>query len=130
MVTTPLLDNKSPTKDVDEGTDELVYIPLMEKKSLTKDVEKGTDELVDMKQAVVTIRRKVLDKFEGQSKGSTGSFKLDGGFLKIKCLQFIQNYIKDFFKNIDDQDTEMYTTFIVPFDEEFIKTKYEKKDQI
>ena len=55
MVTTPLLENKSSTKDVDEGTDELADTPLLEKTSSTKDVEKGTDELEDMKQAVVTI---------------------------------------------------------------------------
>ena len=29
--------------------------------------------------------------------------------------------------NIGDQYTEFYTTFIVPFDEEFIKTNDEKK---
>ena len=58
VVTTPLLENKSSTKDVDEGTDELVDIPLMEKKSSTRDFDKGTDELVDMKKAVVTILRK------------------------------------------------------------------------
>ena len=37
--------------------------PFSEKKSLTKDVDKVTDELEDMKEAVVTIRRKDLDKF-------------------------------------------------------------------
>ena len=31
VVTTPLLEKKSPTKDVDEGTDELADMPLMEK---------------------------------------------------------------------------------------------------
>ena len=38
--------------------------------------------MADIKKAVVTIRRKGLDKFEGQSKGSTGWFKLDIGFKK------------------------------------------------
>ena len=80
VVTTPLLEKKSSTKDVDKGTDELVDTPLLEKKSSTKDVEKGTDKLADMKKAVVTIRRKGLDEFEGQFKGSTGWFKLDSGF--------------------------------------------------
>ena len=46
--------------------------PFLEKKYLTKDIDTGTDELAYMKKAVVTIRRKGLDKFEGQSKGSTG----------------------------------------------------------
>ena len=32
VVTTPFLDKKSPTKDVDKGTDELAYMPLSEKK--------------------------------------------------------------------------------------------------
>ena len=58
VATMPLSENKSSTKDVDEGTDELVDVPLMEKKSSTRDFEKGTDELGDTKKAVVTIRRK------------------------------------------------------------------------
>ena len=57
-------------------------MPFLEKKYSTKDVEKGTDELEDMKQAVVTIHRKGWDKFEGQSKGYTGRFKLDSRVLK------------------------------------------------
>ena len=126
VVGMPLSEKKSPTKDIDRGTDELVDIPLMEKKSSTKYVDKGTDELADMKQAVITIRRKGFDQFEGQSKGSTGWFKLDSDFLKQHFLRFIQNYIKKL-KNIEDQYTELYTTFIVPFDEEFIKTTNEKK---
>ena len=64
----PLLEKKSLTNDVEEGTDELADMPLMEKKSSTKDFDKGTDELADTKQAVVTIRRKCLDRFEGQSR--------------------------------------------------------------
>ena len=57
--------------------------PLLENKSLTKDVDKGTGELEYMKDSVVTIRKKDLDNFEGQSKGSTGWFKLDSGFLRF-----------------------------------------------
>ena len=34
-----------------------------------------------------------------------------------------------FEKNIEAQDMELYTTFIVSFDKKYIKTKYEKKDQ-
>ena len=60
----------------------LVTTPLSENKSSTKDVDKGTGELEYMKEAVVTIRRKDLDKFEGQSKGYTGWFKLDSGLKK------------------------------------------------
>ena len=59
VVTTPLPEKKSQTKDIDKVTDELEDMPLTEKKYSTKDVEKGTGELADMKQAVVIIRRKV-----------------------------------------------------------------------
>ena len=82
MVTKLLFEKKSSTNDVDEGTDELTDMKLLEKESLANNVEKGTDELSDIKQAVVTIRRKALYNFEGQSKGSTGWFKLDNRFLK------------------------------------------------
>ena len=70
----------------------------MEKKSSTKDVDKGTDELEYMKNVAFTIHRKGLDKFEGQTKGSTGWFKLDSGF--FFNLKFIQNSIKNFLKMI------------------------------
>ena len=63
--------------------EEVVTTPLSEKKSSTKDVEKGTDELEDMEKASVTIHRKCLDKFEGQSRGYTGWFKLHSGFFLI-----------------------------------------------
>ena len=82
VVTTPFLEKKLSTKDVEKFTDELADMPLMEKKYSTNDVDKGTDELTDMKQSVVTIRRKGLDKSEGHYKGSTGWFKLDSGFKK------------------------------------------------
>ena len=75
---------------------EVVTTPLSEKKSSTNDVDKGTGELEDMKEALVTTHRKDLDKFEGQSKGSTRWFKHDSGVLKIKFLQFIRNPIKTF----------------------------------
>ena len=77
VVTTSLLENKLSTKDFNKGTDELTDTPLLEKKYLTNDVDKGTDELADTKKAVVPIHMKGLDNFEGQSKGSTGWFKLD-----------------------------------------------------
>ena len=38
--------------------------------------------LDDMKEAVIRILREYLDKFQGQSKGSTGSFNLDHEFFK------------------------------------------------
>ena len=51
---------------LDDRKEAVVTTPLSEKKSLTKDVDKGTDELEDMKEAVFPIRRKDLDKFWGQ----------------------------------------------------------------
>ena len=57
--------------------EKLFTTPLSENKSSTKYVEKGIDELGDMKKAFFTICRKGLDKFEGQYKGPTGWFKLD-----------------------------------------------------
>ena len=62
--------------------EEVVTTPLSKKTSSTEDVDKGTGELEDMKNAVVTISSKGLYKFEGQSKGSTGWFKLDSGLKK------------------------------------------------
>ena len=56
---------------LDDSKEAVVTTPSLEKKSSTKDIDKGTDELEDMKEAVVTIRRKDLYQFEGQSKGST-----------------------------------------------------------
>ena len=35
--------------------------------------------------------------------------------------------MKNFERNIDYQDTELYTTLIVPFDREYIETKYGKR---
>ena len=55
-----------------------------EKVTTNDEVDKGKKKLDDMKEAVVTIRRKNLDNFESQSKGSTGWFNLDNEFLRIK----------------------------------------------
>ena len=91
----------------------MVTTPLSKKKSSTKDVEKGTDELEDIKNAVVAIRRKGLDKIEVRSKGSTGWFKLDSGVLKTTFSTIHSElYKKHFEKDIEDQDTELYKTFI------------------
>ena len=48
---------------LDDKKKAVVTTPLSEKKLLTKYVDKGTDEFEDMKEAVVTIRRKVSYKF-------------------------------------------------------------------
>ena len=97
VITTPLLENKSSTNDADKGSNELADTPLLEKKSSTKYVDTGNDELADMKKAVVTIRRTVLDKFEGQSKLSTGWFKLDSVFFKTKFSTILNELQKKLF---------------------------------
>ena len=51
-----------------------------EKVTTSEEVDKVTKILDEMKESVVTIRRKNLDKFEGQSKGSTGWFNIDNEF--------------------------------------------------
>ena len=55
-----------------------------EKLTTSEEVNKGIKNLYDKKESVVTICRKYLDKFEGQSKGSTGWFNIDNEFLKRK----------------------------------------------
>ena len=67
---------------------------LMEKESSTKDVDKGTKKLAYIKYSVNTIRRKGLDKFEGQYKGSTGWFKMYSGFLKTTCSTIHSEFYK------------------------------------
>ena len=66
---------------------------------MTKDVDKYTGELKYIKDAVFTMHKNDLDNFEGDSKGSTGWFKFDIGFLN-KNLQFIQNSSKNILKNM------------------------------
>ena len=56
---------------------------LIQKKgaiTTNEEVDKGTEKLEYMREAVVTIRRKDSDKFEGHSKGSTGWFNIDHEF--------------------------------------------------
>ena len=70
-----------------------------------------------MKEAVVTICRKVLDIFEGQSIGSKGWFNLDHEFFNRKFYTLEPDfYKKPFEKDIEGQDIEPYKTFVVPFD--------------
>ena len=74
-------------KHLDNKKEVVVMTPFPEKKLLTTEkvtasdeVDKGTKQLDNMKEAVVTISRKDSDKFEVQSKGSTGWFNLDREF--------------------------------------------------
>ena len=80
-----------------------------------------------MKKSVITICRKGLYSSEGKSKVYTVCFKLDSGFFKTTLSKIHSELYKELFENIiEDQDTELYTTLIVSFDKEYIKTKYEK----
>ena len=69
-----------------------------------------------MKEAVVTICGKDLDKFEGQSIGSTSWFNLDREFLKKFSTLEPDFYEKLFERGIAGQDIEPYKMFVVPFD--------------
>ena len=100
MVTTPLLEKKlltiervttsdavqkrteniTTSEEFVKGTDE-VHKSTMNI-ATNEDVEKGIEKLEYMKEAVVTIRRKDSNKFEYQSKGSTGWFNLEYEFIK------------------------------------------------
>ena len=62
-------DNIKTSEEVVKVTDEVHK--RTEKIIAKEDVDKGTEKLEDMKEALVTIRRKDLDKFEGQYKGYT-----------------------------------------------------------
>ena len=75
-----LTENFTKSEEVVKGTDEVHK--RTEKIKTNKDVDKGTERLEYMKEEVVIICIKDSDKFEGQSKGSTGWFNLDHEFLK------------------------------------------------
>ena len=53
-----------------------------------------------MKEAVVTIRRKDSDKFEGQYKVYTGCFNLDHEFLNRNFTTLDPDFYKNFMKRI------------------------------
>ena len=56
-------DHIKTSEEVVKGTDEVQK--LTEKITTNEEVDKGTKKLEDTKEAVVTIRRKGSDKFEG-----------------------------------------------------------------
>ena len=88
-----------------------------EKVTTSDEVGKGTKKLNDMKEAVVTIRRKDLDKFEGQYKGSTGWFNIDHEFLRKKFSTLEPDFYDFYYENdIEGQYMEPYKTFVLPFD--------------
>ena len=55
-----------------------------EKVTPSEEVEKGTTLLNYIEEPVQTIRRKDLDKSQGESTASTGWFNLDNHWLKRK----------------------------------------------
>ena len=73
-------ENITTSEEVVKGTDEVHKRTQSNTKN--EEVEKGYDKLEDMKEVVVTIRRKHSDKFEGQSKISIGWFNIDHEFFK------------------------------------------------
>ena len=76
-----------------------------EKVTTSDEVDKGTKNMDDMKEAVVTIRSKDSDKFEGQSKGTIGWFNLDHEFLKRNFSTLEPDFYKCFYeKDIKVQD--------------------------
>ena len=94
---------------MDDNKDVVATTPLSEKNSLKTEklttsnevhVDKGIEKLQDSKDAVVTIRRKNSDKFEGRSKGYTEWFNLDSEFKKGESIQLHQTSIKTFMKII------------------------------
>ena len=75
-----------------------------------------------MEEPVNTIRRKDLDKFQGQSTGSTGWLNLDHEWLKRKFSILEPDlYRKLFEKDIRGQDTETHKTFVILFDNTKVK---------
>ena len=93
-------ENKSSIKYVEKGTDGLADTLLTEKKYSTFVVDKGTDELEFMKQKVNTVFWKILNRFEGQSTGSKGWFKLDIKFFKTTFSKNNSEFYKALFKII------------------------------
>ena len=73
--------------------------------------------LDDIEVPVVTIHRKDLDKFQGQSTRSTCWFNIDIEWLKEKISTLEPDlYTKLFKMNIEGQDIEIYQTFVFPLD--------------
>ena len=62
LADTLLMEKKPSTENVDKGTDELEETLFMEKKSSTKNAEKGTDELTDMLLTEKKYSTKDVDK--------------------------------------------------------------------
>ena len=81
----------------------------------SEEFDKGTKNLDGMKEAVVTICRKDLDNFEGQSTVSTGWFNINNEWLNV-FYTLEPDFYNFFEKDIEGQYMEPYKTFLVPFD--------------
>ena len=81
---------------MDNKKEAVVTTTLSDNKSLTKDVDKGTDELEYMKESVVSIRRNCSDKFEGWYKGYTGWFNINSESLRRIFILLNQTSIKEY----------------------------------
>ena len=75
-------------------------VATSEKFTPIEEVDKGTNNLDGMKEAVVTIRGKDLDKFEGQYIVSKGWFNIDNEWLKRNCSTTEPDFNKNFLKGI------------------------------
>ena len=108
-------DNVITIEGVVKVTDE--FHKRTDKTTTNEEVDKGTEKLGDMKEAVVTIHRKDSDKFEGQSKGSTGLFNLDHEFFFRNFFTLEPDFYKTLYeKYIEGLDTEPYRKFSLPSD--------------
>ena len=88
-----------------------------EKVTTSEEVDKGINIFDNMNDALVMVRRKYLDDFEGQYKGSTGWFNPDHEFFKRKFSTLEPDFYYIFYqKDIECQDMEPYKTFVLPFD--------------
>ena len=107
-------ENITTSEEVVKGTYE---VHKFTKKITTNEgVDKGSEKLENMKEAVVTIRRKDSDKFEGRSKGSTGQVNIDHEFLKRKLSKLEPYFYKNFTKRILEVQTwNRIKRFFVPF---------------
>ena len=98
VVTTSLSENKLLKTEKVTTSDDVHK--RTEKITTSEEVDKGYENFEDMKEAVVMIRRKDSDKFEGQSKGSTGCFNLDHDLKKIKFSTLEPEFYKKYMKSI------------------------------
>ena len=91
-------------EEVVKGNDEVQK--CTEKITTNQEVGKDTEKLEDTNEAVVKIRKKDSDKFEGQYKGSTGWFNLNHEFKKIK----VSKLEPEFYRKLYEKDIDRHGT--------------------